>query len=109
MAAAVEPSQQEQEQEQARLQALQSFEVMDTAPEQAFDDLTALALRLFGVPISLVTLLDSERQWFKSRQGLDVIETPRDIAFCDITIRGSSVLVIEDAEHDPRSSANPLV
>ncbi|ALT78366.1 sensor domain-containing phosphodiesterase [Paucibacter sp. KCTC 42545] len=109
MAAAVEPSQQEQEQEQARLQALQSFEVMDTAPEQAFDDLTALALRLFGVPISLVTLLDSERQWFKSRQGLDVIETPRDIAFCDITIRGSAVLVIEDAEHDPRTNDNPLV
>ncbi len=68
--------------EQARLRALLAYRVLDTAPEAAFDRLTALAADLFDVPIALVSLVDSERQWLKSRHGLDVCEAPRETAFC---------------------------
>ena len=94
-----------------RLQALRSYEVLDTQAEGRFDRITALAAELFGVPISLVSLIDEERQWFKSRHGLDVRETPRGWAFCDHAIRGGpdTVLVVPDATADPRFATNPLV
>ena len=95
--------------EQARLEALQSLGVLDTPPEERFDRLTRIARQLFGVPIALVSLIDSERQWFKSADGLDASETPRDISFCGHAILGDDVFIIPDATQDPRFADNPLV
>ena len=92
-----------------RLHALQSYAVLDTDAEQAYDDLTALAAQVLGVPIALVSLIDRDRQWFKSRVGLDVTETPRSQAFCDHAIRAQDVMVVPDATLDPRFANNPLV
>jgi signal transduction histidine kinase/CheY-like chemotaxis protein len=95
--------------ERARLGALDSYAVLDTAPEQAFDDIARLAARLCGTPSALVSLLDRDRQWFKAKVGVDPCETARDIAFCDYAIRGDAVMVVPDAAIDPRFSYNPLV
>ncbi|MFN3165456.1 MAG: response regulator [Phycisphaeraceae bacterium] len=92
-----------------RLVSLMSCDVLDTEPEACFDDLTELASRLCQTPIALVSLVDHDRQWFKSRTGLDATQTPRDQAFCAYTILGGGPLVIEDATTDPRTSDNPLV
>ena len=95
--------------EAARLDALRSFAVLDTAPEPGFDDLTRLAAHVCGTPIALVSLIDDCRQWFKSRHGLDAAETPRDIAFCTHAILGHDLMVIPDAQQDARFRDNPLV
>ncbi len=95
--------------ERTRLQSLRALNVLDTPPEERFDRVTRLARRLFDVPIVLVSLVDANRQWFKSRQGLDAEETRRDIAFCSHTILGDDTLVVEDASGDERFSGNPLV
>ncbi|WP_206956807.1 GGDEF domain-containing protein [Trinickia acidisoli] len=95
--------------EAARTALLHSLHVLDTPPNERFDRLTRLAERLFGVPISAVSLVDSDRQWFKSCVGLAVTETSRDISFCGHTILGDDLLVIEDARTDPRFFDNPLV
>ena len=95
--------------EARRLRALQSYAVLDTDAEQAYDDLTALAAQVLGVPVALVSLIDRDRQWFKSRVGLDVSETPRSQAFCDHAIRSQDVMVVPDATLDPRFADNPLV
>jgi PAS domain S-box-containing protein len=95
--------------EPERLAALRRYGVMDTPPEPAFDDLTRLAAQICGTPISLVTLLDEQRQWFKSRVGLDLSETPRDVSFCSHAILESELLVVEDASKDDRFADNPLV
>jgi two-component system, sensor histidine kinase and response regulator len=92
-----------------RLEALRAYDILDTEPEAAFDRLTAVAAGLFETPVSLVSLVDETRQWFKSCHGLAVSETPRDIAFCDYAIRGEDVLVVPDATRDPRFRSNPLV
>lgn len=92
-----------------RLQALQQLEIMDTEPESAFDDITAIAASTLGMPIALVSLLDSSRQWFKSRVGLDVCETPIESAFCAHAIRCEVLLEVPDARLDPRFANNPLV
>ena len=97
------------EQEAARIEALRRYDVLDTAAEQEFDDFTALASQICAVPISLLSLIDSDRQWFKSRVGLDAEQTPRDIAFCDHTIRSTDTLEVPDALEDPRFAENPLV
>ena len=95
--------------EQARLETLRSLTILDTPPEERFDRLTRMAKRLFGVPIALVSLVDENRQWFKSCIGLDVNETPRDISFCGHAILGKEPFVIPNASEDERFADNPLV
>ena len=98
-------------QERARLDALLDYRVLDTLPTEAFDRITSLAADLFDAPIALVSLVDSERQWFKSHHGLEATSTPRSWAFCSHAIEGKprSTLVVEDATLDQRFAANPLV
>ncbi|QXI03951.1 sensor domain-containing diguanylate cyclase [Pseudomonas tensinigenes] len=95
--------------ETARVQALHGLELLDSAPEERFDRLTRLAKRLFNVPIALVTLVDTNRQWFKSCVGLDVSETPRDVSFCGHAILNDGLLLVPDAREDVRFHDNPLV
>jgi diguanylate cyclase (GGDEF)-like protein/PAS domain S-box-containing protein len=95
--------------EKNRLAALDSLGLLDTPAEQRFDRFTRLAALTFGTPIALVSLVDEHRQWFKSRCGLDVAETPRSIAFCSHAVAQDEMLVVEDAALDPRFAANPLV
>lgn len=95
--------------EPARLDALRSLDVLDAPAEERFDRYTRLARRLFDVPIALVSLVDENRQWFLSRQGLDAPETPRDISFCGHSILDDQILVVEDAARDERFVDNPLV
>ena len=97
------------ENEQSRLKKLKSLDVLDTEPEERFDRLTRMCKRLFGVPIALVSLVDENRQWFKSCVGLGVSETPRDISFCGHAILGDDVFVIANATDDVRFADNPLV
>ncbi len=95
--------------EKSRIDALKSLEILDTLAEEKFDRITRLCCRIFDVPIALVSLVDSNRQWFKSCQGLDVRETSRDISFCGHAILGSDVFVISDTSKDARFADNPLV
>ena len=95
--------------EQERIAALHGLGVLDSAPEERFDRLTRLAKDRFKAPIALVSLVDTDRQWFKSVQGLDVSETARESAFCAHAILDDSILVIPDATTDPRFADNPLV
>ncbi|MEH6664747.1 MAG: GAF domain-containing protein [Brevundimonas sp.] len=95
--------------EAQRLVALERSGLVDTPPEDAFDRLTWLAAQTLGMPIALITLLTPTRQWFKSRQGLDMAETPRSWAFCNHTIVQNRCLVSEDLSQDPRFSDNPAV
>ncbi len=92
-----------------RLAALHRYCVLDTAPEPAFDRLTHVLQRVFGVPTVLVSLVDAERQWFKSRTGLDATETSRDVSFCSHAVFHRDILVVPDATQDPRFVDNPLV
>lgn len=92
-----------------RLETLRKLKVLDTNPEERFDRVTRLAKRLFGTPIALVSLVDAERQWFKSHQGLEATETPRDISFCGHAILEDEILVVGDAHDDERFHDNPLV
>ncbi len=95
--------------ETCRLQSLQSLRILDTEPEERFDRITRLAKRIFGTPIALVSLVDRNRQWFKSRQGLEARETPREISFCGHAVAQNELLVVADAALDPRFRDNPLV
>ena len=96
--------------EQARLEALRSYAVLDTAAELEFDHVTRLAAHLLDVPIALISLIDEDRQWFKAVVGLDAVkETPRELAFCDHAILGQDIMVVPDATKDPRFAGNPLV
>ncbi|WP_079204319.1 response regulator [Pseudomonas sp. CC6-YY-74] len=95
--------------EAARLAELQRYQLLDTPAEEAFDDLSQLAAQLCDAPIALVSLLDEQRQWFKSKVGLDVCETPREQAFCAHAILAQQLFEIPDARQDPRFAENPLV
>lgn len=97
------------ENEEARLYTLTSYNILDSPPEEAFDIISRLASYICGTPIALVTLIDRHRQWFKSRLGIDIPETPRDLAFCAYTILQPSLLVIPDMKQDERFMSHPLV
>jgi GAF domain-containing protein len=93
----------------ARVSALQKYAILDSEPEQAFDDLTQLASYVCKTPIALISLIDEDRQWFKSRVGISATETSRDIAFCSTAIQQPDVLVVPDTLQDERFRTNPLV
>lgn len=92
-----------------RLEALRGYKILDTPREPACDALTRLAAKIFDVPIAVISLVDEDRQWFKSRYGMDVDETPRDGSFCAHAILGDGVLQVPDTTLDPRFAANDLV
>ena len=95
--------------EGTRLEALRRYHILDTPPEPAFDRVTVLAAKLFDVPTALIVMVDEHRQWFKSRHGLAVEQTPRSVAFCSHSILHDEVFVVEDSHVDDRFCANPLV
>ncbi len=96
--------------EATRLAELDALDLLDTLPEQAYDDLTALAAHIAGTPIALVSLVDDDRQWFKSAHGVEISETPRDLSFCAHAILDPDTLLeVSDASADPRFADNPLV
>ncbi|MFM2061549.1 MAG: hypothetical protein RLZZ507_1219 [Cyanobacteriota bacterium] len=95
--------------EPQRLAALQKYQILDTAEDATFDALTRLSARLCQTPIAFISLIDEKRQWFKSKLGLTITETPREIAFCAHTICQNELLIVADALADPRFATNPLV
>jgi GAF domain-containing protein len=95
--------------EAARLNALYQYRVLDTPPAPSFDELTTLAAEMCQTPIALISLVDAERQWFKSRVGVEVTETPRSVAFCAHAIQQAEIFVVRDALADTRFAHNPLV
>lgn len=95
--------------ESERLRALAEYRILDTESEAVFDDLVAVAAAVCEVPISLISIVDTDRQWFKAKLGLAVSETSRDFAFCAHTILGDSTLIVPDALEDDRFDDNPLV
>src|ERR1043166_7632404 len=92
-----------------RLHVLWQYDVLDTMPEEVFDDLTELAARICEAPIALITLVDEDRQWFKSKVGVTLTETSRDISFCGHAIAQSDLFIVPDATQDERFASNPLV
>ena len=97
------------DEEAARVRALLKCNILDTQPEERFDRLTRLAKHVFGTQMALVSIVDTDRQWFKSRQGLEAAETPRNISFCGHAILGKDIFHIPNAKLDPRFADNPLV
>lgn len=96
-------------QERERLRRLYALKILDTPPEPAFDQLAMLAAEMLDAPIAFISILDQDRQWFKARVGLDVLQTPRNISFCQHTLYSQETLIIPDAQSDPRFSHNPQV
>jgi GAF domain-containing protein len=97
------------ENEVARLETLRQYEILDTDPEETFNDLTRLAAYICGTPIALITLIDMDRQWFKARTGMSQQETSRDISFCSHAILQTGPMVVRDAMDDERFARNPMV
>lgn len=97
------------ENESARLEALRRYRILDTSPEQVYDDVVKVAARICDVPTALITLLDEDRQWFKSKVGIERSGTPRDMAFCSHAILSPETMIVEDASKDERFKNNPLV
>lgn len=97
-------------QENERLKVLASYSIMDTLPEVDYDNITTIAAEICNTPIALITLIDSNRQWFKSSHGLEVYETPKDHAFCAHAINDpNNLFIVQDAKKDERFSDNPFV
>lgn len=92
-----------------RLKVLWQYDVLDTVPEAVFDELTSLAALICDAPIALITLIDENRQWFKSKVGVNLNETPRDISFCAHAIVKQDLMIVPDATKDKRFKNNPLV
>lgn len=92
-----------------RINVLWQYDILDTVPEEVFDDLTELAARICEAPIALITLVDEDRQWFKSKIGVTINETSRDISFCGHAIEQSDLFIVPDATLDKRFAQNPLV
>jgi GAF domain-containing protein len=97
------------EDKEARLAALREFKVLDSEPEEAFDAATRLAALVCQAPVALITFVDADRQWFKSRVGFDASETPRDVSFCAHAILQPGPLVVRDTQTDARFKDNPYV
>ncbi|HAU01544.1 MAG TPA: hypothetical protein DCS26_00780, partial [Porticoccaceae bacterium] len=96
--------------EYSRLQSLRDFELLDTEPEVEFDEITALAAEVLGMPVALISLVDEKRQWFKSKVGLDIHESDRDTAFCAHAILApDTIMEVPDTLLDERFHDNPLV
>ena len=95
--------------EKERLAALERYDILDTPPEETFDNVTVLAAHVCRTPIALMVLIDRNRQWFKARVGVHVRETPREFSFCAHTIMRRSLLIISDATRDQRFAKNPFV
>ncbi len=95
--------------EKKRLQVLWEYQVLDTVPEEVFDDLTELAARICEAPIAMMTLVDEKRQWFKSKVGTSLSETSRDVSFCAHAINQSDLFIVPDTTQDERFAHNPLV
>jgi GAF domain-containing protein len=95
--------------EKKRLNVLWQYEVLDTVPEEVFDDLTELAARICEAPMALISLVDEDRQWFKSKVGITISETSRDLSFCSYAITQSDLFIVPDASRDERFATNPLV
>jgi GAF domain-containing protein len=95
--------------ETRRLKVLWQYDVLDTVPEEVFDDLTELAARICEAPIALISLIDENRQWFKAKVGVTLNETSRDISFCSHAIKQQDLFIIPDATKDERFANNPLV
>ena len=97
------------EKELARLQALRSYEILDTPPDGSFDKMTGLASKIFNVPIAIISLVDTDRIWFKSHFGLEIQQIGKDPGLCASAILSDEIYLIEDAKNDPRCLTNPLV
>ena len=95
--------------EKQRLAELYRYEILDTGAESEFEELVLIASRICHAPISLISLIDADRQWFKAKVGIDASETPRDIAFCNHGIMNGDIFVVPDATRDERFVDNPLV
>lgn len=95
--------------EAARLEALRQYQILDTSPEEAFDDLSCLAAQICQTPMAFITLVDHNRQWFKSKVGADVAEAPLDIGFCPLVVQKHDILIIPDVLADQQFAVNPAV
>ncbi len=95
--------------DEERVALLHELKILDTSSEKALDDITEIMTRVFNIPTAVVSLVDGERQWFKSKQCLGAQETGRDVAFCNYTIMDTEVFEVTDPQNDPRFADNPLV